>query len=34
MEFLPIVDAFKAARLFNPEKVTELKTTASTIVFS
>ena len=30
-EFLPIVNAFKAARLFNPEKVTELKPTASTI---
>ena len=30
-EFLPIVNAFKTARLFNPEKVTELKPPASTI---
>ena len=30
-EFLPIVNAFKAARLFNPEKVSDLKPTASTI---
>lgn len=30
-EFLPIVNAFKAARLFNPEKVTDLKTTASSM---
>ena len=30
MEFLPIVDAFNAARLFNPESITELKPTAST----
>ena len=30
-EFLPIVNAFKAARFFNPEKVTELKPTASSI---
>ena len=28
-QFLPIVNAFKAARFFNPEKVTELKPTAS-----
>ena len=31
MEFLPIVNAFKAARLFNPEKVSDLIPTASTI---
>ena len=33
IEFLPIVIAFefKAARLFNPEKVSDLKPTASTI---
>ena len=28
---MPIVIAFKAARLFNPEKVSDLKPTASTI---
>ena len=31
IEFLPIVIAFEAARLFNPEKVSDLKPTASTI---
>ena len=28
MEFLPIVNAFKVARLFNPERITESKLTA------
>ena len=31
MELLPIANAFKAARLFNPERITESKPTAQTI---
>ena len=30
-DFLPIVNAFKAARLFNPEKVTDLNPNGTTV---